>query len=416
MNYSIVIAVAFLAASLIDQWTTAQCTYDVEVFSGPDCQFLPSFAHATGIADNGAMCGSYVDCAEVGHHVTWWADGSITELPPSADGGIPDSPFDINSAGEVAGRMHVPGQPSPLNQAFVYSNGVTLDLGLLAGQNTAQAIAINSNSAVVGYSNNTGFGPLTAFVWQNGKMSALPLTYGTKSEAYDISDTGFVCGWMGSHAQKDTHAFIYDLSTGTITDVGVVLKGAIASRAKGVNNAGTICGTSPVPCGKSCFTTNGFIWRNGEAQDLGVLPGKTRTLPQAINDSNVIVGFCDPGTVAFVWRNGTMTALNDLIPSELNLNISLAWDINNAGQIVGEATILGSGGDRVAVRLTPIPSPIGDSDCDSDIDVDDLLGVINNWAHESPKGSNALPPCDFDHDGLVEVDDLMIVINNWTSK
>ena len=395
----------------------AQCSgYSVEIFAGPTCPIFPSFAHATGISDNGSMCGGYVDCAEVGHHVIWWPNGEKTELPNSADGGIPDSPFEVNDDGQVAGRLNLPGLPSP-DRAFLFSDGVTTNLGALLGHNWAEALAINNSGVVIGNSINTATGPLTAFVWQDGKMSKVPLPYGLASEAYDISDSGKICGWMGNHTANDAHAFIHDLATGDTVDAGILVSGSSGSRATGITNAGTICGWSFIPCGFACYDRKGFIWSNGVVQELGVLSGTTTTEPQAINDSNVVVGYCsDPGAKAFVWQDGVISALNDLIPPELNLNITLAWDINNAGQIVGEANVIGSGGDRVAVRLTPIPSHIGDSDCDSDIDVDDLLGVINNWAHQSPKGSTppALPPCDFDHDGFVEVDDLMIVIDNWT--
>ena len=152
-------------------------------------------------------------------------------------------------------------------------------------------------------------------------------------------------------------------------------------------------------------------------QELEPLPGYERSFALDLNDSGHVIGYCGGDTSAdepFIWSNGVMMALDDLISAKLNLNIQTAWDINNAGQIVGEATVLGSGGDRVAVRLTPIPSPTGDSDCDNDVDVDDLLCVINHWADASPKGSNALPPGDFDHDGIVELDDLAIVLDNWT--
>jgi probable HAF family extracellular repeat protein len=418
MNVKLALCAIVTAVSTVIRATLGNCDgYSVEIFFGPDCSILPSFAHATGIAENGAICGGYVDCSEEFHPLIWWMNGDVTELPHSAEGGDPDTPFTVNSSGEVAGRMYLPGQSAPLNQAFIYSNGVTLDLGMLSGQDTAEAVAISADGIVVGTSNNTGFGPLTAFMWQDGVLSSLSLPYGTKSEAHDISDSGKICGWMGSNTLTDKHAFVHDLNSGSTIDVGVQLSGATASEGSGINNAGAICGESRIVCGQSCIMRRGFIWSDGEVQDLGVLPGKTNTRPQAINDSNVIVGFCDPGgTKAFVWRNGTMTALNDLIPPELNLDITLAWDINNAGQIVGQAELIGTT-DDVAVRLTPIPSPIGDSDCDGDIDTDDLLGVINNWAHQSPKGSNppALPPCDFDHDGTVELDDLMIVIDNWTA-
>ena len=208
------------------------------------------------------------------------------------------------------------------------------------------------------------------------------------------------------------HAFIFDPASGQTIDAGILLDGAIGSWATGVNNSGTICGRSDIPCGKHCTIRRSFIWKDGLAQDLGVLPGSVDTYAEAINDSNVVVGFCaSGGSQGFVWRNGVIMALDDLLPAEEGLTVDNVWDINNAGQIAGLATVLTTG-DDVAVRLTPIPSPIGDSDCDSDVDVDDLLSVINHDA--SPKGSNALPPGDFDHDGIVELDDLTIVLDNWT--
>ena len=177
LNAMLVSSATLIPIGMMESNAVAQCAgYSVEVFAGPNCQFLPSFAHATGIADNGAICGGYTDCAEVFHPLIWWPNGDVTELPHSADGGDPQYPFELNSAGEVAGRMDLPGQPSPIHQAFVYSNGVTLDLGMLPGQNTAEAVAINSSSVVVGTSNNTGFGPLTAFIWQNGKLLPLRLS------------------------------------------------------------------------------------------------------------------------------------------------------------------------------------------------------------------------------------------------
>lgn len=62
--------------------------------------------------------------------------------------------------------------------------------------------------------------------------------------------------------------------------------------------------------------------------------------------------------------------------------------------------------------LKPNPTMAGDSNCDLDVDVDDLLTVINHWGicPDPPKGfCNG----DFLYDGDVDVDDLLIVINNW---
>jgi probable HAF family extracellular repeat protein len=355
-----------------------------------------------------------VDCGEAGHAIIWGPNGETTLIPsiPPNSHAAPQ-PFEVNTLGQAVGFFDTsPG----LGRAFLFVDGVTIDLGTLPAGNKSEAAAISESGIVCGYSAGSGQ-PISAFVWHNGQMAALNLPLGPNSVANDISDSGLICGWMGMAPHIDGHAFIYDLTSGKTIDAGISLAGAVGSQATGVNNLDTICGGSVIPCGKLCNILRGFIWSNGEIQDLGVLPDKIHTRPLAINDSNVVVGYCDPGGArAFVWRSGVMHALNDLISPGLNLNVRLAWDINNAGQIVGEATVIDSDGDRVAVRLTPIPSSIGDSDCDGDIDTDDLLGVINNWAHESPKGSKALPPCDFDHDGTVELDDLIIVIENWSNK
>ncbi|MCI0348240.1 MAG: hypothetical protein L0Z53_02345, partial [Acidobacteriales bacterium] len=309
------------------QAAIAQCPpqYSVEIFAGPDCPFLPSFAGAWGINDNGAIAGYYLDCGETAHLVIWSATGEVTELPPSDDPGYPTILFDINNLGQVAGKLWVPSLDPTPDRAFLYSDGVTLNLGALPGHNWAEAYAINESGVICGTSNNTATGPLTAFVWHDGEMSALPLTFGKFSSAHDVSDTGLVCGWMGD-LSKLAHAFIHDLATGETIDVGVVLEGATASFARGVNNSGTICGWSGIPCGELCTVIKGFIWSDGVAQDLGFLPGATSARALAINDSNAVVGIS--GGNGFVWQNCLIHALDDLVPPELNLIIREAWDIN----------------------------------------------------------------------------------------
>ena len=415
LSAKLVVASTVIAVAMRNSNAVAQCSgYSVEVFAGPDC-FLPSFAHATGIAETGAICGSYVDCAEVGHHVIWSPTADVTEMPASDENGIPDSPFDINSAGQVTGTMHLRSL-SPPGRAFLYSSAMTMNLGTLPGHNASEGKAINEFGIACGFSRNTVSGPLSAFIWGDGQMSAPELPLGPNSIANDISDDGSICGWMGNTPDVDAHGFIWN--KGTTSDCGVV-PGGVSSVAMSINSSHNLCGWGIVHLNELLVVVQGFFWSKGEFRTIDALPQFAHCRPQSLNGANVVVGYCNNSpksglTRAFVWHDDTITALNDLIPSELNLDITHAWDINDGGQVVGMASVIGTS-NRVAVRLTPIPSPIGDSDCDSDIDVEDLLGVINNWAHESPKGSNALPPCDFDHDGLVEVDDLMIVIDNWTT-
>ena len=102
--------------------------------------------------------------------------------------------------------------------------------------------------------------------------------------------------------------------------------------------------------------------------DLGVLPEAgqqsgvfgpelVNTGATAVNSAGQIVGNSFPGTPEpplrpgpFIWQNGVMTNLNDLIPPGWTL--TEANDINEQGQIVG--TALTSTRAVRAVILTPI--------------------------------------------------------------
>jgi probable HAF family extracellular repeat protein len=399
--------------------TLAACTYSVELIEGPDCQFIWSAANARAINEAAAIAGGYVTCDQVAHHVIWSADNAIiTELPPSSDPGYPDVLYDLNVANQVVGELYIPGLPN--KRAFLFSNGVTTNLGVLPGGDLSTAHAVNVNGLVCGLSMNSGTGPLQAFLWQDGKMSPLFLPIGPNSHAYDVSDDDKICGWMGTAPQTNAHGFILDLKDGSVIDLGTPIPQSVASEARAISSEGAACGIYRLPAPPEGGGTlkRAFLWTNGSMVDLGVLAGYRDSFALKLNDSNVVVGYCakqSGASRACIWRNGTLSALNDLVPSELNLDIRLAWSINNAGQIVAEGGIIGSP-DQIVFRLTPLPSPIGDFDCNNVIDVDDLLGVINHWgpAAAPTKGSPVLDPADFNQDDMVDLDDLLIVLNNWT--
>ena len=96
--------------------------------------------------------------------------------------------------------------------------------------------------------------------------------------------------------------------------------------------------------------------------DLGTLPNKDSSEAIDINDAGTVVGYSyifapnDPinqnqNPRAFVWRNGTMTDLNNLLPANSGWELTVAWGINNNGQIVGSGNF---NGQYKAYILTPV--------------------------------------------------------------
>ena len=76
-------------------------------------------------------------------------------------------------------------------------------------------------------------------------------------------------------------------------------------------------------------------------RDLGTLWGDAISEALGINESGQVVGvsygagFSHPH--AFLWQDGVMMDLNDLIPAGSNLTLQVAGDINDRGEITGTA-------------------------------------------------------------------------------
>ena len=71
--------------------------------------------------------------------------------------------------------------------------------------------------------------------------------------------------------------------------------------------------------------------------NLGTLGTGTTSVGQAINDSDVVVGYSSIdgccGYHAFIWEAGVMYDLNSLIPADSGIVLENAFAINNRGEI-----------------------------------------------------------------------------------
>ena len=233
----------------------------------------------------------------------------------------------------------------------------------------------------------------------------------TKSEARDINDAGQVVGWMGLASYQDGEAFVWQ--DGKVTALGNLPNGSF-SVGLGVNELGQVAGYAligefPNTIGRP------FLWDQGEMIDLGILPGFERSAAADINEMGQIVGSAsgvggNPNIEsAFIWQHGMMHDLNHLIASDTGIEILGTTAINNHGQITGAAH--NADGDRVGVLLTPIDVPLGDLDCDCAVGFDDFERLLAAWG---PCPGRSVCRGDLDGDGAVGVVDFLLLLANWT--
>jgi probable HAF family extracellular repeat protein len=226
----------------------------------------------------------------------------------------------INNLGVIAGTAYVNGQP----HGVIWNGSSTTDLG--AG---FYANGINDSGVVIGSNGH-------AFVLTNGVYHDLGvLPGGDWSSASGINNSGTVVG-DSSLASGNFRGFVWTPQSGMM-ELGTF--GGLNSHATGVNNSDEAIGFASLASGYDhAFSATGAI-----LTDLGTLGGSSYAY--GINDSGVIVGYSwtanGDNPHAFVYLNGVMIDLNTLIPTHSGWVLLEAYGVNNAGQIVGEGLLNG---------------------------------------------------------------------------
>jgi probable HAF family extracellular repeat protein len=355
----------------------------------------------------------------------------ITKLPPNT--GTLSRGAGINAEGSVAGYSDL---DTGARHAALWRHGVLEDLGTLSealdANSNVQWPGINDNGMVVGISHTAKKDTLgetwscaafmafkgytcVGFVWDEGRMQALPTFGGDNGFATGVNNRGQVVGWAETKERSSTCnppqklnflAAVWEPKKGTMTPLRPV-EGDVASAATAINNRGEVVGISgdcDVAVGRMS-ARHAVRWdKNGNPEILGDVGGQFWHTPNAINEQGDIVGFSNPpggtadnfiphaflwtrengmqdlktiagdataqarginvhrqvvgvssgpgGSRAFLWENGTMKDLNGLVEPGFPDRLLSAQSITNDGRITG-ALVEKSSGKTLAYIATP---------------------------------------------------------------
>ncbi|AMV37766.1 hypothetical protein VT85_10040 [Planctomyces sp. SH-PL62] len=193
-----------------------------------------------------------------------------------------------------------------------------------------------------------GWGNFVPVSSQDGRVSDLGLPPGAVgAQVQGINDVGDVLVRAAMSPGEFNRYFVLSGSGGTWTDLG-------SSTGTAINDQGVVAGNLGFDAqGRPSHAA--LIAPGGATTDLGTLPGDAFSYAYGINNLGHAVGLSYAENAnwlyrGFLYRDGTMTNLNDLIDPASGWSIRWGLAINDRGQILA----LGVHDDREGVvLLTP---------------------------------------------------------------
>jgi probable HAF family extracellular repeat protein len=261
--------------------------------------------------------------------------------------------------------------------AFLWQDGVMLDLGTLGGPDS-NALINNNQGQVAGWSYSsfdanapTGVPTVDPFIWspEDGKMVNLGGLGGTFGAPLFMNSQGQVIGVSNLPGDQTFHPFLWN--RGTLQDLGTL--GGYTGIAFWVNDAGVVVGYADLPptpsgCKGLDCVHHAFVWKDGLMRDLGTLGNDQCSRALSINLRGQVVGATSPChgefAHAFLWeKHGAMIDLNTLVLHGSQFTVRKADYISERGEIAGRAVL--PNGHVHAVLLIPCDDGHPDIDgCD----------------------------------------------------
>jgi probable HAF family extracellular repeat protein len=185
---------------------------------------------------------------------------------------------------------------------------------------------------------------------ENGIVTGLAELGGDGGTARGVNESGQIVGYVDSDGILDgvvkNTAILWEKDVNSVyqlTNLGTF--GAEQATLRDINNGGQIIGSTSNGTGATGSSTPFLLQGDGTFTAIGSLGGNTGSV-NSINEFAEVVGASQiaAGTNhAYVWSNGVLTDLNNLLTAPLTFNgavvtLTSATSVNDFGQIVATGT------------------------------------------------------------------------------
>lgn len=285
-----------------------------------------------------------------------WRDGKLGALPLLS--GWPGAfAFGINDRDQVVGTANnVDASGNLIQTAVLWNYERPINLGALHPGWVSLALDVSIFGEVVGASGPNESEPPTPVAWYGGGIHELPLLPGEKGGwANEINARGVIVGWQFSVTNTVPCLWYWKRDRYIAIDLGTL--GGDLGQAYGINNSNKVVGYS-------LYSGNihgpAFLWDRREGlEPLPLLPPDTDAQAYNINDVGQIVGvsqiYDENGNFisqrAAIWEDGTIAALQTLVPAKTPPLTYNMGTINDRGAITVNAT--NADGSPDALLLVP---------------------------------------------------------------